>query len=496
MIPILSTEQVRLSDQYTIENEPIASIDLMERACASFTAWFTTSFPTDLTVSIVCGPGNNGGDGLGVARLLIEAGYEVQVHTFPASKYSEDYQVNLERLSKSPETNELQPGDQPEFKTDIIVDAIFGSGLTREAGGLYAEVINHVNEFEGLVISIDIPSGLKSEGKPSGPIIQADYTISFQYPKMNLLLPESAEYVGEWDIVDIGLSEEVLESFEVKEYLTDFFDIQSVWPLRNKYDHKSSFGHILIAGGSHGKMGAVIMAGRAALRTGSGLLTAYIPECGYDILQTALPEAMTKTSGERDIRSISSLEKISTVGCGPGMGVTEDSLNFLRELLSLSPQNLVIDADGLNLLSENRELLSSLPQNTILTPHPGEFRRLVGEWNDDFAKIALLREFCKKYKIIVVLKGAHSVICDPSGYLYFNSTGNPGMATAGSGDVLTGIITSLVGQWDSPLIAALAGVYLHGLSGDMGAIELGEDSLMATDIIDYIPDAILEITGQ
>ncbi len=465
----------------------------MERACRAFFDWFTGLFDDSHSIAIICGPGNNGGDGLGVARMLHEAGYRVEVFVFPAEKTSEDYSVNLERFHKMGTITTIDK-ELPVFHHDLIIDAIFGSGLSRDAGGQYAEVIDKINTCEGLVVAIDIPSGLRGDEPSSGSIVRADFTISFQYPKLGLLQPENGDYVGEWETVDIGLMQEAIQNINITNYVTEKVDISSLWPIRRKFDHKNRYGHLLLAGGSYGKMGAVVMAAKAALRTGSGLVTAHIPKCGYEIFQGSVPEAMASVDkAEKYLSDIESVSAYDVVGCGPGMDVEQSSVGFLRTLLQNQPENLVLDADALNILSDNRDLLSLLPQNSILTPHPGEFRRLVGDWKNDFHKLDVLKEFSAKYKVVVVLKGANSVITVPSGDQYFNPTGNPGMATGGSGDVLTGIVASLLGQWGDAVYAAVAGVYLHGLAGDLASLELGEDSLNATDIIDYLPDGIQEI---
>ncbi len=492
MIKVLTVEQIRQADQFTIQNEPILSIDLMERAAQAFVAWFVAKFSPAHTVHIFCGIGNNGGDGLAVGRILMETTYKVHFYVVDEiAKGSEDFKTNVQRLASNAILPLHENAELRAFKDhDIVIDALFGSGLSRPLSGFYQAVIDHINGQRAMKIAIDIPSGLFADQATSGPILKADHTISFQQPKLSFLLPEYSGFVGKWHVVDIGLSSQFIDQQLVEHFVITPSYVSGVLRERKKYDHKGVFGKGVIVSGSYGKMGASVLAARAAMRSGIGLLTMHIPACGYDILQTAVPEAMVTVDPLDDtLSSAPALEQFNVVGIGPGMGQSDAALNCLREVLQGMDRPLVIDADALNLLSENRELLELLPANTILTPHPTEFKRLVGPWHNDFERLDIQKRFSDDFNIIVVLKGAHTSISIPGGKMYFNSSGNPGMATAGSGDVLTGIITAMLAQGYLPKEAAILGVYLHGLAGDIAAEEYGQTALVAPDIIDGLPKA-------
>ncbi len=495
MLKILSKLQIKALDEHTIRHEPIASIDLMERACRAFVDWFTGRFQTDQTISVVCGTGNNGGDGLGIARLLHEAGYSVNVWMMAdEAKQSADFRRNLQRLPKKVTITEIKPDGEVSYgfkESAIIIDALLGTGLSRPVTGIYQQVIEHINQAEAIRIAVDLPSGLLADQSSSGAIIKAHHTVSFQLPKLAFLLPENNVYVGDWHIVPIGLDEHFVREAESKHYLIEQSDIINALKPRDRFSHKGNYGHALLIAGSYGKMGAAILSARSALRSGLGLLTVHIPACGYQIIQTTVPEAMVHVDGNEHIVSEIplNLETFSAVGIGPGLGQDKRTVAAFTALLETYKKPIVIDADALNILSANRELIHLLPPGSILTPHPKEFERLVGEWKNDFDRLEKQHEFSIKSKCIVLLKGAHSSITSPAGNVYFNNTGNPGMATGGSGDVLTGILTALLAQGYAPLDAAQIGCWVHGLAGDHAARHLGQVSLIASDIIDYLPGA-------
>ncbi len=487
---ILSAEQIRQADQYTIKNEPIASIDLMERASTVFVEWFIAKFDPKHPVKIFCGTGNNGGDGLAISRLLTDRGYRTQVFVIgDKNKGSADFTINLGRFNAPVHSIESQ-ADFPILPSDaILVDGIFGSGLTRSVEGLYGELINHLNQSDRMRVAIDIPSGLFADRLSSGNIVKADYTISFQLPKLALLLPENYSNVGIWEAVDIGLNQEFIESQDTSYYFIHSADVSRKLKKRSKYDHKGTYGKALIISGSFGKIGAAVLSSRAALRSGLGLLTVHTPGCGYNALQTAVPEAMVITDVNSDVITSITEFNFDAIGLGPGLGKDTKTVRAVADFLEEYNGPLVVDADGLNILSENRELLQLLPENSVLTPHPGEFRRLVGSWQNDFDRLDKQRQFSKDFDVLVALKGAHTSISTPKGDVYFNSTGNPGMATAGSGDALTGIVTALLAQGYQAEDAAISGVYLHGLAGDLASLKKGESGMIATDIIECLPDA-------
>lgn len=495
MLKVLSVPQIRDLDAYTIANEPIASIDLMERASEAFCEWYISHYESDKTIAIIGGPGNNGGDGLAIARILQSKNYSVQVFIFQeSSRRSDDFTTNLNRL----DSNGVEVIDQGGFKSklnqEIIIDAIFGSGLSRPLKGIYQEVVEDVNSLNKTVISVDIPSGLYADetNNKEDTIIRAKHTVAFQLPKLSFLLPQNHMFIGDWHLVDIGLNQSYIDDSDGKNYLLQKADIKAVVKKRSKFDHKGTNGKGLIISGSYGKMGAAVLATKAALKSGIGLLTVYVPKCGYTIMQTSIPEAMTLTDDhDFHLTAIPSTSQYDVVGIGPGLGRAGQTVEALSELIRNSEKPMVLDADALNILSMDHSLLETLPENSILTPHPKEFERLVGNWDNDFERLDKQKSFSARYGCIVVLKGAHTSISTPEGEVYFNSTGNPGMATAGSGDVLLGIITAFLAQKYSPTQSAILGVYLHGLAGDLAVCEQGEYSLIASDIIVYLPRAIM-----
>ncbi len=494
---ILSAERIRELDRYTIENEPIPSIDLMERAAQRCTERIKKLLDPKTPVRVLAGVGNNGGDGLVIARLLKKEGYNVAVHVVRVSeKTSEDHAFNAERWRELGE--ELQDireeKETPAFGAgEAVIDAMFGTGLSRPLEGIAAEVVRSLNRSEAYVIAVDSPSGLFSGDNSENDrerIVLADRTFTFQVPKLAFLFPENAPFLGEWEVVDIGLSRKKLDELGTEEELLEEKDIAPWVRPRPKVSHKGHYGHVLLASGSYGKMGAAVMAGNACLRAGSGLLTMRIPRCGTSIVQTALPEAMCSMDDEEELLSQGMIEGgFDAIGVGPGIGTAESTERMLKHLIQNCSVPMVMDADALNLLAENPTWLSFLPNGSILTPHPGEFRRLVGQWQSDFERHQLQKDFAKKYGIHLVLKGAHTAIASTDGMVRFNNTGNPGMATGGSGDVLTGVIVSLLAQGHPSERAATLGVWLHGLAGDLAMEEKGAHGMIAGDIIERIPDA-------
>ena len=498
MIKILSSKQIRAVDQYTIDNKPITSIDLMEKASKAFVSSFVKSHGINYRVKIFCGTGNNGGDGLAISRLLIGKGYSVLTYCIgDLSRASPDFKINFERLKSISDPSLLESKSNfPELNgQDIVIDGIFGSGLSRPVEGLFAELIDFINSANcKRVFAIDIASGLFSEQNSIGNrIIECDETISFQIPKLAFYLPQNNKYVGQLKFVDIGLNTGFIDDQKSQLFTVTKEYVQSVLKNRSTYAHKGSMGRDLIIAGSKGKMGAAILSVRACLRSGAGLVTAYIPECGYNILQTASPESMVITDPMENIIShMPSIENYDSIGIGPGIGISEPTVKALRSLLADAKQPLVLDADALNIISNNN-LLTLIPKNSVLTPHPGEFERLVGKWSNDYERLEKQIELSKKHNIVILLKGAHSSISDEHGMVCFNTTGNPGMATAGSGDVLTGIITSLIGQGYKPFESAIIGAYLHGLAGNLYVLEASEEGLIAGDLIKLLPKVFSEI---
>lgn len=491
MQKILNAAQIKELDAYTIKHEPIASIDLMERACKAFVNWFTDEFDISKRVGIVCGTGNNGGDGVGIARLLHEGGYSVTVWIVRGGvSESDDFKINLSRLQSKVQVNNIHSDfDSTSLALcDVLIDAIFGSGLSRPAEGIFDKVIQAINAVQVTRIAVDIPSGLMVDKHSTGEIVKAHHTISFQIPKLSFLLPECYAFVGNFKLVNIGLDKSFIRQLSTDYFLLEKKDIKSVLRPRSKFDHKGTFGHALLIAGSYGKMGAAVLCAKAALRSGVGLLTVHIPTCGYQIIQTSVHEAMASVDpSELFFSKHPDLTNYSAVGVGPGIGQDGATVKALRQILEQSNRPMVIDADAITILGANRELIHLLPSESILTPHPKEFQRLVGEWKNDFERLDKQREFSMKTKCIVLVKGAHTIITTPDGKVYFNNTGNPGMATAGSGDVLTGVLTGLLAQGYTSTETACIGVWLHGLAGDFAKRDFGEISLTSTDIINHLP---------
>ena len=489
---ILNVEQIRALDAFTIYNEPVSSVNLMERAAQAFAWWFCNQFVNTRPVTIFCGKGNNGGDGLAIARILSQKSYDVRVYIVEhTANPSADFSQNLNRLS-----DHLMPvpireeTDLPDLsEKTICIDALLGSGLSRPADGIMAKVIRVLNDSGNKVVSVDVASGLfidKSNGKED-PIIQPLFTITFQLPKLAFFMPQNANFVGEWRVVDIGLDDRYIQEQPTPYHYTDSNYTESIIRPRQKFSHKGTFGHALIIAGSYGKIGAAILSGRGCLRSGVGLLTLHVPDCGYEIVQIALPEAMVSVDENQKYNTgFGDISSYSAIGIGPGLGQEPSTEEMLEKLLSEAKIPLVIDADALNIISQNPDLLEKLPENSILTPHPKEFLRLVGETSNDFERLEEGRKFSQKYKVIICLKGANTAVILPNGEVCFNSTGNAGMATGGTGDVLTGIITSLIAQGYKPEHAAILGVYEHGLAGDRAASKKGQSAMIASDVIENL----------
>ncbi len=492
---ILPVDKIREADAYTIKHEPIPSIDLMERAATQLFEWITKRVDTTHPFKIFAGPGNNGGDGLALGRLLAGAGYTVSLYVVRfTNKNSDDFQTNYKRASQIDEitiSDIKQLSDFPAVDDeDVVIDAIFGSGLTRPVTGFAGDVIKQINRSHAVKVAIDTPSGVFSDESSvhsDGEIIRADYTLSFQFPKLAFMMPENDPFVGEWHLLDIGLHHEYINSVQTANFFTVKEDVIPLLKTRRKFSHKGTYGHALLIAGSYGKMGAAVLASGACLRSGVGLLHVHIPKVGYQIMQTALPEAMISLDRyDNYFSEVPDLSLFNTIGIGPGLGTEHQTQMALKLLIQEFKGPMVFDADALNILSENPTWLSFLPAGSILTPHPKEFERLAGKWDNDFDKLKKQRDFARRYNIYLVLKGAHTGICTPDGKCYFNSTGNPGMATAGSGDVLTGIITGLLAQGYTSGQAAVLGVYLHGLAGDKAAAKSGQEAIIAGDIINML----------
>ena len=500
---IFSVSQIKAWDAYTIEHEPVTSIDLMERAAMACSNWIFENFNTAGSFRIFCGKGNNGGDGLAIARLLIEKGYHVSIYVVESNSIgSPGFEMNLKRLKKVCDAVSFLENESsfPKLKkSDIVIDALFGTGLNKRPGGLFSKLIRHINEFAEDIISIDIPSGLyvdNSTPTNDQSIIKATYTLSFQNQKLAFLMPENESFTGEVRLMNIQLSKEFENGEKSQFELVDKNLIRQIYIPRKPFAHKGNYGYACLLAGSYGMMGAAVLSSRACLRSGVGKLTAYTCKAGYEILQSAVPEAMCKTFGNTFIKDIKNFKNFDVIGIGPGIGKHSSHKQLLQNLFRKFKNPMVIDADGLNVLSENSSLYQSIPSNSILTPHPKEFERLFGKSESDFDTINLALAKAKELNIFIVLKGHYTFIATPQGKGYFNSTGNAGMATAGAGDVLTGIITGLLAQKYSSLHACILGVFIHGLAGDIAVKKLSEEALIAGDIIDQLGNAFKVIATK
>ena len=498
---IFDALRVREIDQYTTIHEPVESIDLMERAATRLTGWYVRHFNTSQRVVIFAGPGNNGGDALAMARMLAERQFRVDCYLLTFGKFSKDCAINRNRLLSQGKVDLKEISDEDPLPAinseDVVVDGIFGSGLSRKVAGFPARVIRHINDHAGKLVSIDIPSGLFGEdntGNDYNHVIRADYTLSFQFPFLSFFFDTNDPYVGHWRVHDINLHPEIIQETDTPYRTIEKDEVLAMLPVRKRFSHKGTFGHALIISGSYGMMGAALLAGESCLRGGVGLVTLHVPRFGYNIIQTGFPEAIVSLDQSDILFSAPpGLSPYSAIGIGPGIGCKPNTGRGLKRLLEIARVPLVIDADGLNILSEHPEWYDLLPAGTILTPHPKEFDRLAGESENAFQRHVKQRKFSKKYGVIVVLKGAYSGIATPDGSYWFNTSGNPGMATGGSGDVLTGLIAGLLAQGLPPRDAALAGVYLHGLAGDLAVKESSEEAVIASDIMRQLGTAFREV---
>ena len=493
----------RAADAYTIENEPISSVDLMERAATQIYFWLMKKLKTkEVSIKIFCGMGNNGGDGLVLARLLATNDIIAQVFIVHVSEnFSHDCEVNYERLKAIPEVpmyGIFSKDDFPKIDdNDIIIDALFGSGLSRPLEGLAAEMVSHINDNHAIRIAIDIASGLNADnvwyaGRDAihrvctvdSPIVRADYTVSMQFPKMAFLYPENEPFVGKWEVLDIKIHPDYIDNLETTNFYTTADVIVPLLHKRGKHSHKGTYGHALLIAGSTGKTGAALLTSEACMRSGVGLLTTHLPKSAMLPLQVYLPEAMiSPDESDNYFSQVPDLQPFNAIGVGPGLGKAPETVNALKHLIQEAKVPMVLDADALNIISENKTWLAFLPERTIITPHPKEFERLFGKTDNSQQRFELQREMSVKHKIIIVLKGANTSITFPNGSCFFNSTGNPGMATAGSGDVLTGIILSLLAQRYTPEEAAIIGVFMHGMAGDKAARQKGMEAMIAGDIV-------------
>ncbi len=485
---------VKEADEYTIANEPIASIDLMERAARAFVNFFESKYSVSYKkIVVLCGLGDNGGDGLAIARMLYHSGFEVEVIVLDYSeRKSDNFKTNLGRLVNKMDVRLCKADvDLPLINPDYLyIDALLGAGLSRPLEGILKTLVINLNASAAELVSVDIPSGLFADS-PNGSddvIVKANQTITFQTPKLAFFLPQNAAYVGDWWVVDIGLHDGFISQLNSGYEYTDAPMARQLIKPRNKFSNKGNFGHALMIAGSFGMIGAAVLSSRACLRSGVGKVTVYTPACGYTILQSSVPEAMClPTDNQKELEDMPPLNNYQAIGIGCGIGTNPGTASMIEAILKNVKVPVVIDADALNIIAADNHQLSLIPAGAVLTPHPKEFQRLIGKtWANDYEKLDLLVAFAVRHQCIVCLKGAFTAIASPDGKIYFNSTGNAGMAKGGSGDVLTGMILALLAQGYTPINASLLGVYEHGLAGDRAAQLKGTTAMIASDIIENI----------
>lgn len=501
---IFTAQQLSEADKLTIERQELSSTDLMERVgTLVFQEIHSRLQGAQMLINIFCGIGNNGGDGLVIARLLLENGYKVKVYVVNYSdKRSKDFLVNYDRIKNiTKDWPELltEDSDFPVLnQNDFIVDAMFGIGLNRPLVKWVANLVKHINASQAFCLAIDVPSGMfVDSGTPElDAVIRANFTITFQSAKLPFFLAETGPLVGDMSVIDIGLDRQYLIETPTTTQLIGKGEAQQLYRPRHKFSHKGNFGHALIVGGSYGKIGATVLTTKACLKSGVGLVSAFIPRCGYHVLQTSVPEAMVFTdASDYEITEIDCPTDMTVIGFGIGVGTSDNTVMEFSRLLKKTESPMVIDADGINILAENTELLGHIPKKSVLTPHPKELQRLIGEWKHDIDKLEKAKAFSKKHDLVLVCKDSHTITIYQDD-LYVNNTGNQGMATAGSGDVLTGIITGLIAQGYDPIIAAAFGVYLHGASGDIAVNRTSYQSLTASDLIENLGLAYIDLFQQ
>lgn len=497
MKKIATAGDMRRIDAVTIEEEGIASVDLMERAAASVVAFVERRWDADTPVVVFAGPGNNGGDALAAARMLAADGYDVSAYLFNVEGHlSADCETNRERLADSRVafTEVSARFEPPQISADaLVIDGLFGTGISRPLAGGFLSLVRFINSTEATVVSIDVPSGLMEEGfsEAAGHVaVRADYTCTFQLVKRSMLLADTAVFWGSVEVVDIGLSASAIAELDAQETLVEESDVKAMLLPRPAFGHKGTFGHALLVAGQYGMAGAAVLAARACLRSGVGKLTVHTPRLNNNILQIAVPEAVLSADVADEVFTRTpDAGRYDAVAVGPAIGRSQATAAALQTLILNCERPLLLDADALNVIAEHPGWLEQLPQGCVLTPHPGEMARLVHRDLDDASLLTAARRMAVEKKVCVVLKGHHTAVCRTDGSVVFNTTGNSGMATAGSGDVLSGVITALLAAHYAPEDAAVIGVFVHGLAGDMAAAELSEDALVASDIIAHLPAA-------
>lgn len=496
---IFTSAQIQELDKYTIDHEPVKSIDLMERAAKALTTAIMQEWTERTPVVVFAGPGNNGGDALAVARMLAAEKFSVSVYLFNIhNKLSENCEINKQRLidGKKARFTEINLNfDPPALKAGtLVVDGLFGTGLDKPLMGGFASLVKYINQSPARVVSLDVPSGLMCEDNSYNirtNIIHADLTLTLQQKKLAMLMPDMQAFLGQVKVLDIRLSPDYIRNTEAPYRILEEAELRPRMRLRDDFAHKGTMGHALIIAGSYGMAGASVLATKACLRAGAGKVTVHTPKRNYNIMQISVPEAVLQMDQEETYFSESvESDEFDSLGIGPGLGHNESSAIALIGQIKRTSCPIVVDADALNILGNHQAWIQQLPQGIILTPHPGEFDRLAGTAsNSSYERLMRARELAEHLSGYILLKGHYTALCLPDGHIVFNPTGNSGMATAGSGDVLTGILTGLLARGYKQADACMLGMYLHGLAGDLAVRETGKECLLASDIIRFMPQA-------
>ncbi|WP_294234006.1 NAD(P)H-hydrate dehydratase [uncultured Chryseobacterium sp.] len=496
---ILTAEQIKKGDRYTIEHEPVFSIQLMERAAEACVTWISENCKNHRNFAIFCGNGNNGGDGFAIARMLYQKGFDIDVFTNSKAKFSSDAQINFRELKEISGISIKEFKEVRDYRFDsrtVIIDALFGTGLSRPLEDEFKELVEFLNNTHNIKISIDLPSGLFADAvSPEGAVIfKADYTLSFQLWKKTFFHPETGKYAGKVRILDINISEEYIAEAETENYVVNDKAVKQIFRPREEFSHKGTYGKVIIVGGSIGKMGAAVLAARAALKTGAGLTFALAPKCGCDILQISNPEAIF-IEGGTDVIDHIEVDENAVCGIGPGLGTDPKTAKAFLAFLKEYSQPLILDADALNIISQDPKNIKLIPKESIITPHPKEFERLFGPTGNSFKRVERAITKAREHHIYIVLKDHRTQIISPAGKVFYNITGNSGLAKGGSGDILTGIIASFSAQNYTPEEAAVLGVWFHGRAADSASEKYSKESMLPTDVIHEFGNVFEELNS-
>ncbi|MDQ1162702.1 hydroxyethylthiazole kinase-like uncharacterized protein yjeF [Chryseobacterium sp. SORGH_AS 447] len=496
---IFTAEQIQKGDQYTIEHEPVLSIQLMERAAEACVNWISENCKNHRNFALFCGSGNNGGDGFAIARMLYQKGFDIDVFTNSRAKFSSDAQINFRDLKEISGITVREFKEAKDYRFDsrtVIIDALFGTGLSRPLEGELKDLIGLLNTKSNIKISIDLPSGLFADSvSPENAIIfQADYTLSFQLWKKTFLHPETGKFAGKVRILDINISEDYMAETETENFVINNKAVKQIFRPRQEFSHKGTYGKAIIVGGSYGKIGAAVLSTKAALKTGAGLTFTLAPKCGYEILQASNPEAMF-IEGGTDLVSHIEIDEHAVYGIGPGLGTGEETVKAFLDFLKNHAKPLVLDADALNMISQDPKNIKLIPENSIITPHPKEFERLFGATENSFKRVELAKAKAQEHHLYIVLKDHHTQVVTPEGKVFYNITGNSGLAKGGSGDILTGIITSFSAQNYSQEEAAILGVWFHGRAAEFASEKYSRESMLPTDVIHEFGNVFTELNS-